>query len=342
LITDAQIGNESAILELLKTAPDLPVHCFGIDVALNDALLLALCRQQGGTFHSLNVTDDVERALTSLGQTLGQPVLLDLRLSNGWELADAALPNLYAGQIHFLSARCPKEMPLAVTAKNARSEQVQIQFDRQPVTVDAPYLHWCRTRIQRLVAEGNETDAVALSVRSNLICPLTAFIAWDESEKVAIATQELVQPSMEVHDVQFGRCAFVGAWDADFAGLVERQAAQSVSRFSLLKKSTSQLSDTGALDELELRRKLSDLCHKSGVVDWQPLVKAIFDWVAEATGHERQERVKAVSQLLDGIKIEAERIEQLQGGNTQQQLDEAREKIQQLLKMFTDGVAVRK
>jgi hypothetical protein len=233
-------------------------------------------------------------------------------------------------------------MPLAVTAKSARSEQVQIQFDRQPVTVDAPYLHWCRTRIQRLVAEGNQTDAIALSVGSNLICPLTAFIAWDESEKVAIATHELVQPSMEVHDVQLCRCAFVGSGDAEFAGLVERQADPSVSQFLLLKKSTSRLSDTGALDELDLRRKLSDLCHKSGVVDWQPLVKAIFDWVAEATGRAREERIKAVSQLLDGIKIEAERIEQLQGGNAQQQLDEAREKTQQLLKMFTEKVAVRK
>jgi Ca-activated chloride channel family protein len=39
LITDAQIGNESAILELMKTAPGFPVHCFGVDVALNESLL---------------------------------------------------------------------------------------------------------------------------------------------------------------------------------------------------------------------------------------------------------------------------------------------------------------
>src|SRR5262249_30570696 len=94
LITDAQVGNESEILDLMKTARDFPAHCFGIDVALNDSLLLALCRQQGGTFHSLNPSDDIEQAVTSLGKTLGQPVLLDLKLSEGWELAEAVIPNL--------------------------------------------------------------------------------------------------------------------------------------------------------------------------------------------------------------------------------------------------------
>src|SRR5262249_2470120 len=35
LITDAQVGNERAILEIMNGDPELSVHCFGIDVALN-------------------------------------------------------------------------------------------------------------------------------------------------------------------------------------------------------------------------------------------------------------------------------------------------------------------
>ncbi len=31
-----------------------------------------------------------------------------------------------------------------------------------------------------------------------MICPLTAFVAWDEAEKVAVASQELVQPNLRV------------------------------------------------------------------------------------------------------------------------------------------------
>jgi Ca-activated chloride channel family protein len=204
LITDAQIGNESAILEQMKTARDFPMHCFGIDVALNDSLLLALSRQQGGTFHSLNPKDDIEQAVTSLGKTLGQPVLLDLRLTDGWELADAVIPNLYAGQIHYLSARSSGTKSLALSARGAASQPVKIEFDTQTATFEAPYLHWCRSRIQRLVAEGKDRAAVALSVESNLICPLTAFVAWDETEKVPVATHELVQPVMELNAASAG------------------------------------------------------------------------------------------------------------------------------------------
>jgi len=278
----------------------------------------------------------VEQALTSLGKTLGQPVLLDLRLSNGWELADAAIPNLYAGQIHYLSARCSQDTPLTLTARNARSQPTQIQFERQPASTDAPCLHWSRSRIQRWVAEGNEKDAIALSVKSNLICPLTAFIAWDESEKVEIARQELVQPSMQVNDF----CGVVGYMDPETVVFEAFQVEGS--RSFAGRMSGAQERKTVALDELGLKRELSDLCHKSGVVDWQPLVKAIFDWVAEASGQERQDRVQVVNHLVDAIRIEAKRIEQLQGGNAQQQLDEAREVIQQLLKVFADKVAVRK
>jgi len=53
----------------------------------------------------MSPNDDVQQAITSLGRTLGQPILLDLQLSDGWELADARIPDLYAGQMHYLSAR---------------------------------------------------------------------------------------------------------------------------------------------------------------------------------------------------------------------------------------------
>ncbi len=345
LITDAQIGNESAILELMRTAPDFPVHCFGIDVALNDSLLLALCRQQGGTFHSLNPNDDIEQAVTALGQTLGQPVLLDLRLSDGWELADARIPNLYAGQIHYLSARSSNGRPLELTARTAASQPVKIQFERQTATVDAPYLHWCRARLQRLVAEGNDGAAVALSIKSNLICELTAFIAWDESEKVPIASHQLVQPSMDVHDV---RCGFVS--DAALAAGAGRMFVKRLRRGALFREFGSvsltegalPLLETAALDELELKRELSDICHRTAVADWQPFVKAIFDWIAEASGAERSRRIELLNSLLEGIKVLAMRIQQLRSPQEQNQLDEAREQIHHLLKSFVDRLPVRK
>jgi Ca-activated chloride channel family protein len=346
LITDAQIGNESAILDLMRTAVNFPVHCFGIDVALNDSLLLALCRQQGGTFHSLNPNDDIERAVTGLGKTLGQPVLLELKLSEGWEVADAAIPNLYAGQIHYLSARASSpRQPLELCARTATSQPVRIEFAREAAAVDAPYLHWCRARIQRLVAEDNDSAAIALSVKSNLICPLTAFIAWDEAEKVPIATHELVQPNMV-----FGRVSKLclselagaagGRWLEEsppdrrlFRRLFQRDDHDVRKEMSLL--------ETGPLHELEAKRVLSDLCHRIGVADWQPLVKAIFDWVAEATGAKRSQRLEAVNRLLDRIRNEVLGSMRSEASPVQA-ADEALTRIQELLREFVDPLSLRK
>lgn len=345
LITDAQIGNESAILELMKSAHNFPVHCFGIDIALNDSLLLALSRQQGGTFHSLNPSDDIEQAVTSLGKTLGQPVLLDLHLPEGWEPAEATIPNLYAGQIHYLSVRASNGKALELSARGASSQPLKIQFERQAATFDAPWLHWCRSRIQRLVAERNESAAVALSIKSNLICPLTAFVAWDESEKVPIATQALVQPGMELLDK-------LCCWDGAAAATSHMIGGESTARMArglrasfLSKRAASAseaLQEPAAPDELELKRELSDICHRTGVQDWEPMVKAIFDWIAEVSGAERLQRLEALERLVGKLRVQAQHYDQSNALQQQKQMEEIGGRIHQMLKQFVDRLPVRK
>jgi Ca-activated chloride channel family protein len=348
LITDAQIGNEAAILELMKDARDFPVHCFGIDTALNDSLLVALCRQQGGTFHSMHPNDDIEEAVSLLGRTLGQPVLLDLQLSKGWELADAVIPNLYAGQIHYVSARSSGVQPLEIAARTAASQREKIQSERHAATFEAPYLNWCRSRINRLAAEGNESSAVALSIKSNLICPLTAFIAWDESEKVPLATQNLVQPCIELAE----RVGFCGTRHAaavrmpqmaSLAGedLGERQSLLASFR---LDSDEELYGCRGAVasDEIDLRRQLSDLCHKAGVPNWVMFVKLIFAWVAEASGSERLQRIEALAKLLKELKVQAERHVRLPGARKQKEIEEVQARLHQSLKAFVENLQVRK
>jgi small GTP-binding protein len=196
LVTDAEVGNEQEILEIMRQAPRLAVHCFGIDIALNDALLLALTRQQGGTFHSLHPNDDISAAVSALGRTLRQPVLLDLKLSDGWETADHRLPDLYAGQLQYACAKGSRKSLLSMTARDTAGQAVEMQFETTDARNAAPFLHWCKTRIQRLLAEDvRSTAAIELSKGANVICKFTAFVAWDNVEKVAVATHELVQPS---------------------------------------------------------------------------------------------------------------------------------------------------
>lgn len=342
LITDAQVGNDSAVLELMQSARDFPVHCFGIDVALNDSLLLALCRQQGGTFHSLNPRDNIQQALASLGKTLGRPVLLNLELSDGWELADAAIPNLYAGQIHYLSARSRNGKPLELRGRDAASQKVKIQFERQAQALDAPYLHWCRSRIQRLLAEEKDADAVALSVQSNLICRLTAFVAWDESEKVPISTHELVQPVL-LHDFM-GSSLLFREFKAHDESILRHKWMESGPPTELCDRLISrtvqrQMSPTvgsAALNELRLQRKLSKFCRKIGVPDWERLVKVIFDWIDAAGDVDRAQRLEAVVKLFQEAEMTALIMRHRK---TKDRANEAPEEVHKLLKEFVEKLS---
>lgn len=293
LITDAQVGNESAILELMSEAPDVAVHCFGIDIALNDALLLALARQQGGTFHSLNPNDDIPSLVTKLGQTLRQPVLLDLRISEGWETADAKIPNLYSGQTVYLSAKGSATRPLELTARTPAGETISYKFESRTVPIEAPFLQWSKTRIQRMLAENHETEAVKLSVASNLLCRLTAFIAWDESEKVAVAQHELAQPSLApagyASITRGGGMAVAAApaskksrtFEARSRGILYRDVSAPA------RAAISELSmDAELLHEAPARTRLADLaavCQRLAGSEWEKSYQAIAQWHGNAS-----------------------------------------------------------
>jgi Ca-activated chloride channel homolog len=358
LITDAQVGNEFAILKIMKHAPDFPVHCFGIDIALNDSLLLALSRQQGGTFRSLHPHDDIQTAVSLLGAGLGCPVLLDLKLSEGWELADAKIPNLYAGQIHYLSARSTNGNTLELAARTPSSETVRIQFEAQAISNESSYLHWCHSRIQRSIAEGDVRAAVALSVQSNLVCPLTAFVAWDESEKVAVANHALVQPGMrtfnEVEMAEMPRLFKRQKWSPEAPGvahfmapgLTERRFPKEANAGfvrgmlgGVASDRAAQISRDGGLDELLLRRELSAVCHRLGVAGWQTLLKAIFDWIAGAKEAERAQRLKAVNELILEIRQSTEVLARVK--SNAEFLEENRRRIESLLKDFIQKQQIR-
>ena len=320
LITDAQVGNDSEILQIMAAATDFPVHCFGIDIALNDSLLLALARQQRGTFHSLNPADDVARVVTDLAQTIRHPVLQDLQLSDGWETAAAGIPPLYSGQIYYLSVRTTSSNDLQLRARNGGREQFQIPITNQPATGDAPYLNWCKQRIQRDLAGQRGLAAVALSVQSNLICPLTAFIAWDESEKVAVAQHGFAQPVMGPHlarsaaPVRMRHSAGFMARDAyspryrlqnpglceDLKPIEKRDPLEIIEQ--IVKSQSSQ--PTPAIEPFTLaqlleafRDAVDNILDFGQRLDWRPLCDQIINWIFEKES-EAMARSKPVAKLL--------------------------------------------
>lgn len=298
LITDACIGNESAILDLMRQAPGMATHCFGIDVVLNDSLLLALTRQQGGTFHSLHPDDDIEAAVTALAAMLRQPVLLDLELP-GWDCAEARIPNLYAGQIIYVSARATGEQPLELTARTASGEATRLVFAPQKVGGRGPELQWRRGRLRRLLAEGRNHEAIALSVSSNLLCGLTAFVAWDEAEKVAVARHELVQPALQPRFAgNFSCLERSGLIDAasatEIAGLCER-------RFLLESREHGMMADRAPLADIPpqsvVRRELDDVCGRLEAAGCPALRSMASGWFDRLMSHEFMAQFSAVRQL---------------------------------------------
>lgn len=86
----------------------------------------------------------------------------------------------------------------------------------------------------------------------------------------------------------------------------------------------------GFLDELELKRELSDLCHRAAVPDWQRLVKTIFDGIA-AAGRSKDRWTDSVRRLLREIKALVERIAALESSGDQVGAEEVRKQILRLL-----------
>ena len=197
LITDGQVGNEEAVLRAVSRRA-LPVHCFGIDHAVNEAFLRQLAGQQRGTSVFLTPNDDLVRPIAILGSRLSRPVLTHVTLDGGWELAGAELPDIYAGQVAFASVRKQgRGLDINVTGRGADGRPLTVSLEAQSAETHLPKLIWMKHRIESLLQVGKDTEAIALAEKANLVCPGAAFIAWDDAEQVAIAEDEIYQPSLE-------------------------------------------------------------------------------------------------------------------------------------------------
>ena len=177
-----------------------PFIVFGIDHAVNEAFLRQLACQQRGTSVLLNPNDDLVRPVAILGSRLSRPVLTDLTLDGGWELADRGLPDIHAGQVIFASMRAASNLSqINVAGRDAAGRPLHLALETEVVETDLPKLIWMKHRIDSLLRGGRDGEAVALAKKANLVCRGAAFVAWDDAEKVAIAQEEVYQPSLS-HD----------------------------------------------------------------------------------------------------------------------------------------------
>ena len=298
LITDGQVGNEEAVLQAVS-GHAFPAHCFGIDHAVNEAFLRQLAGQQRGTCVFLTPNDDLVRPIAILGSRLSRPALTDLTLNGGWELADTDLPDIHAGQVVFASIRAAsRSSKIDVAGKDAAGRPVTLALETQAVETDLPRLIWMKHRIDSLLQDGKDREAVALAEKANLVCRGAAFIAWDDAEKVPIAQDEVYQPSFACRrqvDVQ-GRYHIVGA-----KGLFTRSRSLSESNVteyrSALFLDDAILSDAPGLTEkihlIEQTRRAIESAFCAD--DAKKLNSIISDWAKHA---DEQQVRDALSGLL--------------------------------------------
>ena len=202
LITDGQVGNEQTIIETMKPLPHLRVFCYGIDTAVNDAFLRRLAAQQRGACCLATPQENMEGKVAGLAARLRHPVLTDLQPPEGWELPADGIPDLHAGECLTVSlrARAGEEVSSpAFSAKDGTGAPVVLTCPARVVTDPAISRLWAKQRIEYLLEKNDTAAAVQLSESANIVCRATAFIAWDESERLALSGPNLqvYQPAME-------------------------------------------------------------------------------------------------------------------------------------------------
>jgi hypothetical protein len=199
LITDGQVGNEAQVQSLAGTLANIPIYCFGIDHAVNDALLRNLASKTNGRCALMTPHDDIAGAVAKLALTLRQPVLVKLELGGAWKAANpqARFPELCAGETSVVALRCEKAEPrVAVTGTQADGQPWHAAFELQADdSCAAPRLAWAKQRVDQLLAENDDTAAVELATEHNILCKGATFVAIDEAEKVPVAQRMVYQPA---------------------------------------------------------------------------------------------------------------------------------------------------
>ncbi|MES2573288.1 MAG: VWA domain-containing protein [Verrucomicrobiota bacterium] len=195
LITDGQVGNEEQIIRAFRQTPKVTIHTFGIDTAVNDSFLKSLARQYRGRCWLQTPDDDMVGTIATLGDQLRRPVITELTVNSPWFAAADTLPDLYAKEIVTLAVRGVQTAPVEIRGRYPDGSEYRAQIELKGGS-EAVKLLWAKEHIAALLPDHREA-AILEAKKHNLLCEGAAFIAWDETEQVDVAQEEMVQPSLD-------------------------------------------------------------------------------------------------------------------------------------------------
>lgn len=200
-ITDGQAWNEAELTAAVANRRQgARFFTFGIDTAVNGALLKRLARVGGGTCELATPSDDIEEVLANLEARFGSPLLEGVAVE-GLSSARLSGEAVFTGRPATLLVEGAAPS-LTVTARGATET---VRFPVAPQRVDFPLgALWARDRIaaleDRLVLKPFEEEAlrpeiVRLALAWSVASRFTAFVAVDRGRVVPGPLHEQVQPA---------------------------------------------------------------------------------------------------------------------------------------------------
>ncbi|MBX7220152.1 MAG: VIT and VWA domain-containing protein [Blastocatellia bacterium] len=200
LLTDGQISDESRVLKRIQQEiGEARVFTVGIDTAVNETFLRRLATLGGGTATFVEPGTQLEDALRLVGQEIGTPLLLDLKVteensgSEPSQLAPARLPDLFAGRAVTGFFPVKNKGRIRISGTSADGRAFSEMLEPQEVEVPALAQLWAKARVVDLedrfrTNQGKKADVrkeiIALSVTYSILTKFTAFVVVDETEVV--------------------------------------------------------------------------------------------------------------------------------------------------------------
>jgi hypothetical protein len=316
LITDGQIGNEAAILECLRPHPELCVHTFGIDTAVNDALLKKLAADHHGVSCLMQPTDDIVGAVTRLRGRLRSPVMTSITPGEGWERpGDGTLSLFSEGTLSLVLRHASADIgEVTVRGRLADGSEQTLRLPLIRQAGPALGLLWARERIQCLIDQHRTEDAISLAKQHNILCEGAAFVAWDEAEQVAIARREVYQPALMLGARPEMLCDLEPTIRYTLRSTLSSGARSRavVSPPSMWHKLNSILPTKSARNAANILARFGPRLaewHERfvenvafGVVVWDgALAETLMEWVV-AGGAQAEQRMNALEQLIETLE----------------------------------------
>jgi Ca-activated chloride channel family protein len=194
ILTDGQVGNESAVFaRLQKDGGDTRVFTVGIDTAVNAAFLQRVASLGGGTCTCVVPGEALEDALRGIGREIGAPLIVDVKIDGAEDLAPARVPDLFVGRAATVFFRIGKGKSVIVSGRYADGKAFKETVKARLIELPAIHHLWARARVtdleDRFRLETGEQDRIrkeiiALAIEHTLLTRFTSFVVVDESEIV--------------------------------------------------------------------------------------------------------------------------------------------------------------